>query len=234
MTNLGKYRQLSYVALSGLTVFLLLTFAAFWNSLLSSDVKHEGWAVAFLLLSSVAGVLLFIIAFRTSDTAELEHIIKTATEAGKNEILRELEKRNQAEQHEQKKEDEDLDHIVESILSGMQGMRSEAGFCNKVLTNLSKQMGFVQGILYLKKANSENFNSAGEYALTGQKPASFKSGDTLAGAVAESKTIMVISDIPENYFSVSSRTGEVPGLVFCTCPGTIQGAVCGCFGTGRI
>ncbi len=39
MTNLSKYRQLSYMAMTGLTVALLLSFAALWNSLLTSRSK---------------------------------------------------------------------------------------------------------------------------------------------------------------------------------------------------
>jgi two-component system chemotaxis sensor kinase CheA len=69
-------------------------------------------------------------------------------------------------------------------------------------------MGFVQGILYLKKNGSDAFEVSGEYALTGRKPEPFKIGETLAGAVADSKSVMVISDIPESYFSVSSGLGS--------------------------
>jgi two-component system, chemotaxis family, sensor kinase CheA len=208
MNNLSKYRQLSYIALTGLTVGLLLTFAALWNSLLTSDVKHEGWVIVFLLLLFTAGVFMFILAYRTSDVKALEDIIKAAADSGKNEILREIEKRNQAERKDQQIEEDDLDKTVEGILSGMQGIRTESGFCNRVLTNMAKQMGFVQGILYLKKGGSEAYEVSGEYALTDRKPASFKNGETLAGAVADSKSVMVVSDIPETYFSVSSGLGS--------------------------
>lgn len=208
MNNLGKYRQLSYLALTGSVVFLLLTFAALWNSLLTGDVKHEGWVIVFLLLLSASGALLFFIAYRTSDSAELEKIRKEAMEAGKNEILQELEKRNQIENQDEKLEDENLNQSVDGIFSGMQGIRSETGFCNKVLANLAQQMGFVQGILYIRKANSDSFIASGEYALTGQKPEPFRSGETLAGTVAESKSVMVISDIPEQYVDITSGLGS--------------------------
>jgi two-component system, chemotaxis family, sensor kinase CheA len=208
MTNLSKYRQLSYIALIGLTVGLLLTFAALWNSLLTSNVKHEGWVVFFLIITYATGVFLFILAFKTSDVKALEELKKSAAESGKSDILREIEKRNQEERKDQKIEEEELDKTIEGILSGMQGIRTESGFCNRVLTNMAKQMGFVQGILYLKKAGGDTFEVAGEYALTDRKPGSFKNGETLAGAAADSKSVMIISDIPETYFSVSSGLGS--------------------------
>jgi GAF domain-containing protein len=94
------------------------------------------------------------------------------------------------------------------ILSGIQSTRTASGFCNKVLGNLAKQMGFVQGILYMKQANGELFDATGEYALTDRKPPSFKIGENLPGQVAESKSMMIIYDIPENYFRISSGLGS--------------------------
>jgi transcriptional regulator with GAF, ATPase, and Fis domain len=208
MNNLSKYRQLSYIALTGLTVGLLLTFAALWNSLLTSDVKHEGWVILFIFLSYATGIFLFILAYKTTDVTALEELKKTAAVAGKSEILREIEKRNQAERKDEKIAEEDLDKTIEGILSGMQGIRTESGLCNRILTNMAKQMGFVQGILYLKKAGSDTYEVTGEYALTDRKPGAFKNGETLAGAVADSKSVMVISDIPETYFNVSSGLGS--------------------------
>lgn len=208
MNNLRKYRQLSYIALAGLTVGLLLTFAALWNSLLTSEVKHEGWVILFMFLSYATGVSLFILAYKTTDVAALEELKKTAAIAGKSEILLEIEKRNQAERKDDKIAEEDLDKTIEGILSGMQGIRTAPGLCNRVLTNMAKQLGFVQGILYLKKTDSDSYEVTGEYALTDRKPGSFKNGETLAGAVVDSKSLMVISDIPETYFSVSSGLGS--------------------------
>jgi GAF domain len=208
MTNLSKYRQLSYMAMTGLTVALLLSFAALWNSLLTAEVKHEGWVIVFILLSFGIGTFLFYLAYKTSDAAALESIRKEAVETGKGEILREIEKRNQAERSEQKIEEEDIEKTVQMILSGIQSTRTASGFCNKVLGNLAKQMGFVQGILYMKQANGELFDATGEYALTDRKPPSFKIGENLPGQVAESKSMMIIYDIPENYFRISSGLGS--------------------------
>ena len=41
--------------------------------------------------------------------------------------------------------------IIDAILTGIQAVRSENGLCNKILANLAKQLGFVQGIMYIKR-----------------------------------------------------------------------------------
>lgn len=209
MSKLNKYRKLSITALVTLVVLLLLFFAALWNSLLAAEVKHEGWVIAFSLLTFAVGVFLFVIAFKTTDAKELENIRTLAYESGKIEILHEIEKRNKQERDDQKIEEEkDIDIVVEDVLSGMQGIRSESGFCNKVLANLARQLGFVQGIMYIKEKKGDLFNPTGEYALTDRKPQPFKIGENLAGQAAENKTMMILYDIPENYFLVSSGLGN--------------------------
>jgi hypothetical protein len=208
MTNPGKYRKLSYIAITGMVVTMLLSFAALWNSLLTSDVKHEGWVIVFFLLSFASGIFMFFLAYRSSDTLVLENIKKASFEAGKGEILQEIERRNKAERSEQKIEEEDIGKTAEGILAGMKGIRTETSLCNKVLTNLANQLEFVQGIIYVKEENGELFHVAGEYALTGMKPKSFRVGEGLPGQVAESKSVMTVYDIPEDYFSVASGLGS--------------------------
>jgi hypothetical protein len=208
MIDMKKYRKFSFTALTFLVVGLLLTFAALWNSLLTSNVQKEGWVVFFILILFATGVFLFFIAFRFTDEAELENVRKLAYENGKKEILQELENRKQEETSEEKDESEAIDHSVSSVLTGMQGIRTMTSFCNKILSNLGKEMGFVQGVLYVKVVKEDLFTPTGEYALTDRKPGPFKSGEGLAGQVAESKTRMELYDVPENYFTVSSGLGN--------------------------
>ncbi|MBN1144442.1 MAG: GAF domain-containing protein [Bacteroidales bacterium] len=203
-----KYRKFSITALIILVVGLLLTFAALLNSLRNSNAQKEGWVVFFVLILFATGIFLFFIAFRSTDEAELENVKKLAFEAGKKETLQEMESRKQEETSEEKNESEAIDHTVASVLTGMQGIRAINSFCNKVLSNLGREMGFVQGIIYVKDAKDNLFSPTGEYALTDRKPGTFEPGEGLAGQVAESKTRMVLYDVPENYFTVSSGLGN--------------------------
>jgi hypothetical protein len=207
MTSLSQYRKFSIWAMVAMAISLLLSFAALWNTLLTGAVKHEGWVILFVLLVFVAGVLLFYIAYKSSDEESLGLEKKKAYESGKVEILKELEKRNQEEKTEQKVEQEDIDNTVTRILSGIKTTRSSK-IGNKILTNLAKNMGFVQGIFYINDAAHEQYRVEGEYALTGQKPAPFRKGEGLAGQVAESKTPIILYDIPEQYFKIASGLGS--------------------------
>ncbi len=207
MTNLGKYRKLSYLAITVMAVTMLLSFAALWNSLLTSDAKHEGWVILFFLLAFLSGVFLFFLAYKSTDAPGLENLKKASFEAGKREILQEIAQRNQEVQKE-KIEEEDIEKTAEGIFAGLKGVRTEAGLCNKVLTNLANQLGFVQGIVYVKEAGGELFKAAGEYALTGMKPRSFKAGENLPGQVADNKAPVTVYDIPEDYLSISSGLGS--------------------------
>jgi hypothetical protein len=230
MTNLSKYRQLSIAAMIALTIATLLTFASFWNFMLPGPVKHEGWVISFLLLVFFFGMSLFVIAFKASDSDKFELETKNAFESGKNEVLNEISKKKTEERDDQKMKEADLENTVQMILSGMQGIRTESGFCNKILANLGRHLGFVQGIMYMKDKNKEVYNPTGEYALTSQKPLPFTVGENLAGQVAESKSIMTLYDIPENYFNVSSGLGSskprflllVPVLLNNTCVAVLE------------
>ena len=224
MINTGKYRQYSIVALIVMVVAFLLSFVSLWNSLLTSSVKHEGWLIFFLLLLFVAGMLLFLIAYKNTDENTLDLIRKNAYESGKAEILKEMEKRNAEESDTQKIEDDILDKKVQEVLTGLQSTRSQAGFCNKVLTSLSNHLGFVQGILYLKDTENQAFKPAGEYALTDQKPQPFTSGENLNGQVAESGQMMVLYDVPENYFSIASGLGTSKPRFLVLVPVTVNNA----------
>jgi hypothetical protein len=208
MNNLHKYRQFSYIVMASMTITVMLSLITCWNAMLSVNIRNEGWIIAFSMLSFVSGSVLFYLAYKLSDAAALENIRRTAYETGKGEILQEIEKRNQTEKSEQKIEEYDIDKAAGIIFTGLQGKRSEAGLCNKVLSNLANDMGFVQGLIYVKGAGDEHFKVTGEYALTGQKPEPFKTGEGLCGQVAESKAVMTVYDIPENYFNISSGLGE--------------------------
>jgi len=229
MTSLSQYRKFSKWSMLIMVVALVLSFAALWNTLLTAPVKHEGWVIIFLLLVFIPGSLLFYIAFETSDSAFLEMEKMKAYESGKAEILKEIEKRNQEENNEHKAEQEDIDKTVQQILAGIKTKLDQKA-CHRLLANLGKIMGFVQGIFYIKNHQDEQYHATGEFALTGQKPEPFIRGDGLAGQVAESKSPMILYDIPEQYFDIASGLGSakprflllIPVLFENECNGVIE------------
>jgi len=207
MINLNKYRKLSVLAVIIMVITWLSTMAAFWSSVLTVGAKHEEWVVLFMCLVILSGLLLFYIAFKAADSAKLERIRNEAYESGKSEVIQETERKKQEENRQQVK-DEDIKKTAGSILSGINSVRSEAGLCNKLLTNLAREMGFVQGVMYTRNKKESVFHPCGEYALTDRKPEPFKDGETVAGQVVSGKSVTVIHDIPENYFTISSGLGS--------------------------
>jgi hypothetical protein len=121
--------------------------------------------------------------------------------------LKELEKRNQEEKSDLKAEQGTIDDTVARIFSGIKKTR-DAKTGHKILANLAKNLGFVQGILYIRESNGELYHPEGEYALTGQKPAPFSKGEGFAGQAAESRSPIILYDIPEQYFNIASGLGS--------------------------
>lgn len=207
MPSLSKYRQFSVLIMVIMVISFVLSFASLWDTVLSGKIKYTGWNIAFILILFIAGMILFYLVYQFTDTKAAEEERKNAYESGKAEILNELEKRNQVEKEVRQTDDEDIEKTVLQILTGIKSGRSlKTG--NKILANLAKHLGFVQGILYMKEQSGELYNPEGEYAFTGQKPAAFRKGEGLAGQVADSKIPMVLYDIPEQYFSVESALGS--------------------------
>ena len=206
MLNLSKYRQLSVVAVIIMAVALVFTLIALWNSLLTSDAKHEGWVIVCILMVFIPGVFVFVLAYKASDAGVVEKVRIMAYESGKADVLREIEKRN-AESTEAKEAEAAIENHVSLVLNEVKGARNEVALSNKILASLARQLEFVQGILYLKDPENELFVPKGTFALAGKDASPFKKGENLNGQVAESRRMMVIYDIPEHYFEVSSGLG---------------------------
>jgi hypothetical protein len=207
MININKYRKLSILAVILLVITWILSLASMWNSLLASGLKNNLWMLFFMISLGITGLGLFYIAFLTTDSSQIEKIRREAYESGKSEIIRESERKKQVE-IEVNTALEDSQKVVDAVLAGISTVRSEGGLCNKLLVNLARELGFVQGIMYVKKTGDTVYNPAGEYALTDRKPEPFTSGEGLPGQTAMNKTMSVLYDIPENYFKISSGLGN--------------------------
>ncbi len=149
MPNLSKYRQFSIMIMVIMVISFVLSFASLWNSVITDKIKYTGWNIAFILILFIAGMLLFYFVYQFTDEKNAEENRKKAYESGKAEILNELEKRNQVETAISQPGDEDIEKTVSRIMTGIKsGRNMKTG--NKILANLAKHLGFVQGILYIK------------------------------------------------------------------------------------
>jgi hypothetical protein len=207
MTSLSTYRKRSIYTVIAMAAFWLLSLIALWNSVLNTEVKNEGWVVVFVILVFLTSLYLFYLAYVSADNSRVENVRKTAYESGKNEILAELERKKQVE-NERKLQEENINGVASHIISSVQGTRSLNTLCSKLLSALAKEIGLVQGIIYLKNNKEHAYLPVADYAITDRKPQPFKKGDSLSGQVAESGKSMIIYDIPEQFFVVASGLGK--------------------------
>jgi hypothetical protein len=207
MMNLQKYRRFIIVTFLVILVAAFLTLAALWNSLLTArDIRNEGWILVFLIILILASLVLFYFSVRLSDAAAFQETVDQLIAVEKEKLIRKMEDRKMQEQ-EELSEETDLKERINEVFAGLQSVKSIESFGNKVLMNISKQLDIVRGVFFFRKEKEDMFTCAGEYALTGKKPAPFKSGENITGQVARNKTLISIQDIPEDYFRVESGLG---------------------------
>jgi anti-anti-sigma regulatory factor len=184
-----------------------LTLAAIWNSLLTAgDVRNEGWIIVFLLILISGCIALFYFSYKLSDPVAFQENVDKLVAAEKDKLKKKLEEKK-AQEKETLMEETNVKERIDQIVAGLQSVKSIDSFANKVLMNISKQVEIVRGIFFFRGNQEESFACKGEYALAGNKPASFKMGENLNGQVAKNKTLTAIHEIPDEYFRIESGLG---------------------------
>ena len=103
----------------------------------------------------------------------------------------------------------DIDELAGNMIPRINQQESIKDFAERILLNISKHFEIVQGIIYLKNANTQEFESLCTYAYTSDKdPEPFKVGDGLPGQAAKNKTIMNLTSIPQGYLVIQSGLGN--------------------------
>lgn len=215
MMDLSKYRKLSVLAVIVMVIAWLSALVAYWNRVINTGTQLNGWVVLFMFLVLCTGGLLFYLAYISNDSLKMETLQKESYEKGKSEILQELGRKKQ-EENDQQVDDADIKNMADKVLAGINAVRTENSLCNRLLAGLAREMGFVQGVMYIKKESI--FYPAGEYALTERKPEPFREGETITSQAVSGKSITVIYDIPENYFNIASGLGSSAPKVLLLAP----------------
>ncbi len=95
--------------------------------------------------------------------------------------------------------------------------KSVEEFSEHILQNLAQEFNIVQALMYLKTADTDNYESIAQYAYFSEsKPQAFKAGETLPGQAIKNRTIVMLTDVPENYLTIASGLGKsgIKYLVF--------------------
>jgi hypothetical protein len=206
--------QKKYIILSfGVAcAMLVLQAILFWNVTPKEVKQSHGlwtflWPFLLLIIALLALGYMFSIFLKTTNPELIESTINKKIAIEKAKIIEEFQKKNETEEKQ-----EDIESIIDNKAKELVpkgNFKNIDSLIEKYLKNLAAEFEIVQGIVYLKATEKEEYEFSSGFALTAdQKPDSFKPGETLAGQVAISKSITYLNDIPDQYFSVISGLGQ--------------------------
>lgn len=181
-------------------LFTLLIVASVWSRTIEN--KNLGaWPLIFLALA-LAGSLYSFMLYRKAFNSELiEGLIQENVEKVKTDLLAEFEKKEE----EVINIEENIDEIVKRIMP-KGSFKGAASYAEKLLKALSDELQASIGIFYLAKGKKYSYLAG--FALPDDPPPDFKEGENLNGQVAVSKEIMIVDNIPEDYFTIESALGK--------------------------
>ncbi|MFP4024956.1 MAG: GAF domain-containing protein [Thiohalospira sp.] len=206
--NYKFYKILASVALIVEIVVIFILFAMIKNMVTTFDIT-SGQNITYILLiiAVIISAFLFSLAIiltykKESEDLYAENQSKVLVEASEKESKR---KEQEDKIHEQKI---DIDAFLNKIQPKDDTKLNLEKYSEKLLSNIAKELDIVQGLLFKRIKELDEFTIAGKYAYFGETdPKNFKLGETLSGQVAKNQTILNLSDIPENYITILSGLG---------------------------
>jgi len=82
-------------------------------------------------------------------------------------------------------------------------------FAEEMLQNMANPFSMVQGLFYVKNPNEDLFHCYAQYAYFSEdKPVEFRTGETLPGQAVKNKTVVSLSNIPDQYMTIASGLGK--------------------------
>ncbi len=209
MYNIRKYRIITIILFISVIITLLLLSIHLYNtSLREKQLSNNSIIIICIVLILTISILKFIISYKLSDKSKIEQKINEKVENEKAKIRAEYEKKKEKEEKVIETE-VNVDEAVKKLIPNLQNLNTLKSYTEKVLSNIAKEFEIVQGIFYTRTKKSNQYSIAGLYAFTSEsRPKDFKLGETLPGQAAKSKDLLIVSQIPEKYYSVESGLGK--------------------------
>lgn len=178
----------------------------FWNTFLRQKDSPGILPFIFFLLSTLLlGYAINIILKSLSPKTINDYINKKVTEA-RIQVLKEFEKKEEVVEDSDEKEqvEEKLKNIIPKG-----NFKTTDAYLEKLMKNMANQLEFVQGIVYMRVNKTKKFKYSSGFALTNSDEIQeFKEGENLTGQAVANKDLLIIDDIPEEYFDVESGLGN--------------------------
>jgi putative methionine-R-sulfoxide reductase with GAF domain len=180
---------------------------SFWNVYRNNHLLLSAWPFVFIVLSLASVITMFLLNKKINDSTNLEDQIKAKVEEERIKILSELNK-NKEEEKISEEDNEDIKIEVTKIIPKGKFNGADS-FAKKLLSNLAQEIELAQGIFYIAGTKKKNFSFLSGYAITKEDPIQdFILGENLNGQAAQTQEMMIIDEIPENYFNVESGLGK--------------------------
>ena len=206
--NYKIYKILASVALLVEIILIFILFARIKNMVSTLDITTGQSTTYFLLiLAAIISAFLFSLAIILTYKKESKEIFEeNQLQMQKDEFEKEEVKNENIERKQEQKIDNEA--FINKILPKNESKLNLEKYSEKLLSNIAKELDIVQGLLFQRIKNSDEFTIAGKYAYFGEtEPQNFKIGETLTGQVAKNQAILNLSEIPENYITILSGLG---------------------------
>lgn len=186
-------------------IFILLMAISFWNPI-KGKITISPWPVIFLVLSIISVTLFYFIYSKATNTKLIEEEINLQVNQARTQLIEELNKDKETEEEVASKKE--IETTVDKIVPEGK-FKTVDSLIKKLFTNLANEFQMVCGIYYSYNKQKKVFSMQTSYALQSEeKVPDFKMGENLNGQAADNQEIMVISEIPEEYFTVESGLGK--------------------------
>lgn len=198
--------------LSSIFFFLLLfLLVVIFAKIRNISLEHNFPATLIYFLIGIVtlfglGLYIQIISLTKEKVSKDEYIKKTyLADIGEGKNIN-----KEQEEEEEEIDQKDIDALQKKILpKDSKGKTSLKKYTEKVLSNFAKEFDIVQGLYYIRKADTDNFTIAGKFAYFGEEePKDFQLGTTLSGQTAKNQKVLNLTKIPENYITILSGLGS--------------------------
>jgi hypothetical protein len=203
-----KYKNKINISFGLGLLFIVLLLISFWNAFINHKDSVGIFPFVFFLLSIAAFIYMYMLVTKATNTETLKEYIEEQINIEKNLILSNIKKETEDNTAEEETEVVDEQEIKKSIIPGGSFKKADT-FSKKLLSNLAGYFNLGQAILYQNVAKTKKFSFVAGYGLTNEEPIpDFIDGEGLNGEAAKSKEIMVIEDVPEDYFELVTGLGN--------------------------
>jgi putative methionine-R-sulfoxide reductase with GAF domain len=200
MTNFKIYKITAFIALLIELIVSFVLFAKIKNLLFTNRIEtNESLLYVLIIVMLFIATSLFVLVFILSKNKNEED-----TEVKFDDITNNDKEIITDKSHELI----DIESYLKKIIPKESSKFDSTIFTEKLLSNIAKEFDIVQGLFFYKEKDSETYKNIGKYAYFGEEePKDFKIGETLSGQVAKNKTILFLTDIPDNYVTILSGLG---------------------------